>query len=141
MTARFAFLSAVLIKTTMILGQAGPPFISDDPATPGNGKWETILATTIERHDTRWLWEVPLLDINYGLGDRIQLKYETPWLVLDDDGRGPITGPGNSLLGFKWRFLDGGEEHLSMSLYPQFQFNNSSHSARRGLVERGSDLL
>jgi hypothetical protein len=28
----------------------------------------------------------PLLDINYGLGDRIQLKYQVPYLLDSDNG-------------------------------------------------------
>ena len=33
------------------LGQGGPPMITDDPGTPGNGKWEINLAIAFEhRH-------------------------------------------------------------------------------------------
>lgn len=121
--------------------QGGPPLITDDPGTPGNGKWEIILSTGLEKTDNNWRWEAPLLDVNYGLGDHIQLKFEVPWVVLDEESQGARAGIGNSLVGCKWRFLDAETHGLDMSLYPQLELNNSSRSAERGLVEDGSELL
>ncbi len=31
-----------------VLGQGGPPMITDDPGTPGNGKWENNVAIAFE---------------------------------------------------------------------------------------------
>ena len=96
----------VLLIVDRAFGQGGPPLITDDPGTPGAGKWEVIFALTLEKTGQHWLTEVPVIDINYGLGERIQLKYEISGLIADEPGSGPQGGLSNSLVGFKWRFLD-----------------------------------
>ncbi len=72
------------LSTRAVLAQGGPPLITDDPGTPGDGNWEINIAFTAEKRKTVRSYENPILDINYGLGDRIQLKYEVPWLDLDE---------------------------------------------------------
>jgi len=64
------------LSTRAVLAQGGPPLITDDPGTPGDGKWEINVAFEAEKRGTQRSYAIPLLDINYGLGDRIQLKYE-----------------------------------------------------------------
>jgi hypothetical protein len=118
--------------------QGGPPLRTDDPGTPGDGNWEVNLAATADKRDSRLLLEAPLVDINYGVGERIQLKFEIPWLFLDEDDGPSKNGLGNSQVGVKWRFLDQAEEWLDVSVYPQVEFNNPSSSARRDLVDDGT---
>jgi len=120
----------------------GPPLITDDPGTPGNGRWEINLAVTIDQTRVERALEVPLLDINYGLGDHIQLKYEGALLVVDEQDAGPRGTPSNSLVGVKWRFLDEDSHGISMSIYPQVEFNNPGlDAARHGLVDDGTQVL
>ncbi len=107
--------------------QAGPPFRTDDPETPGNKHWEINIGFLGDRSPADGDYEVPDLDLNYGLGDRIQLKYELPAAVHEDRAGGNVhatSGPGGaaanspgnkavgglgeSLLGIKYRFY----EHL-----------------------------
>ena len=121
--------------------QGGPPLLTDDTGTPGPGRWEINLAFTAERQESSWLLESPLLDLNYGLGKRIQLKLEVPWLVENDDILGVQTGLGNSRMGVKWRFLGEGESPLAISFYPQLIVNNPGSAARRGLAEKGTQML
>jgi len=56
--------------------QAGPPFLTNDPGTPGNANWEINLGSmqTIARGVSSY--QVPQIDLNFGVGDRIQLTYE-----------------------------------------------------------------
>ena len=49
--------------------QGGPPMITDDPETPGNGKFEINLAVAFERRPHEISLDVPAIDINYGWGD------------------------------------------------------------------------
>jgi hypothetical protein len=86
--------------------------------------------------------EAPLLDINYGWGDRIQLKCQTPY-VWDNDGSARYRGGmGNTLLGVKWRFFQQSREGgWNISTYPQVEINNPDHSYARGLVELGPRFL
>ena len=111
--------------------------ITDDPGTPGDGHWEINVAfTTVHSPDER-IAEMPLVDLNYGIGERLQLKYEVAWLRLEDDS-GRHDGFSNSLAGVKWRFYDAGEEAWSASAYPQLEFNNpGSHADERGLADSG----
>jgi len=128
-------------STRAVLAQGGPPLITDDPGTPGDGKWEINLALTAEKRRRERSYESPLLDINYGLGERIQLKYEVPWLALDERGKHTKNGLGNSLVGVKWRFFDQDEQGIDMSVYPQIEFNNSQSSYNRGLVKKGMGFV
>lgn len=124
-----------------LLAQGGPPLLTDDPGTPGDGVWEVNVALTVEKLSDATLWEAPLLDGNYGVGEHVQLKVEFPWLVLDEEGRSARSGLGNTTIGVKWRFLDEEKSGLSVSTYPQVEFNNPTSSDRRGLVETGTELF
>lgn len=121
--------------------QGGPPLLTDDPETPGNNHWEINIATTLERTRDSKEQEIPILDINYGLGKRLQLKFEVPYLRVKDGDERAKTGLGNSNVGVKWRFYDNEKTGLAISTYPQLEFNNPTSSVRRGLVERGAELL
>jgi hypothetical protein len=118
--------------------QGGPPFIGDDPGTPGDGNWEVNLALYNERHPTESIYNAPILDANYGWGPRIQLKYQVPYLVDGTDGGPTRSGLGKSLAGVKWRFYDSDENGLQISTYPQLEFNNPTSSLARGLVDYGT---
>ncbi len=55
--------------------QGGPPFITDDPGTPGNHHWEINFGWIANHNPGQSYYEIPDVDLNYGWGDRIQLKY------------------------------------------------------------------
>lgn len=132
---------STLLGVARLCAQGGPPMITDDPGTPGDGHWEINVALTTERRPGERITEMPLLDLNYGVGDRIQLKYEAAWLRLSENGD-QHDGLSNSLVGVKWRFYDAGEKAWSASTYPQLEFNNpGSHSDDRGLAEHGTGLI
>lgn len=97
----------------------GPPLLTDDPGTVEPGHWEINLAWTAERSADAKYDEAPLADINYGLNDTTQLKFEMPWVVAT--GR-DSNGFGAGIAGVKWRFVDGGEHGWLVSTYPQVQF-------------------
>lgn len=120
---------------------AGPPLLTDDTGTPGDRHWEINIAYTLEKRHTTATHETPILDLNYGVGDNVQIKYEVPWLVFHESGGGTKSGRGNSVAGIKWRFFDEKTDGVAMSLYPQFEFNNPTSSADRGIVDEGTNLL
>jgi hypothetical protein len=122
------------------IAQGGPPLFTDDPGTPGAGNWEVNVAMTMDRTASFSTWGTPLVDANYGWGERVQLKLEMPWVVASDDA-GTRSGIGNPLFGVKWRFLDEETAGIAVSTYPQFGFNLVSSSADRGLVERESSVF
>ncbi len=57
--------------------QGGPPMVTDDPGTPGSGNWEINIAALGAFSSSQQLIQTPYFDINYGLGERLQLKVET----------------------------------------------------------------
>lgn len=104
-----------------------PPMISDDTDTPGPGNWEVNAVFGGDFSPDSQAWDLPLLDLNYGIGERLQLKYEVPYgyaRMTQADATGTTTtttasGIGNSLFGVKYRFYDNEESGLSLALYPQ----------------------
>jgi hypothetical protein len=137
-----SLVACALVHCSLARGQGGPPMVTDDPGTPGNGHWEINVAWLGERSSGETMQDEPLLDMNYGVGERIQLKYEVPWLAVRDPDLGSRSGVGDSLAGVKWRFYDTGDpKGWQISTYPQFEFNTFSRSYQRGIVEQGSGWL
>ena len=123
-------------------GQGGPPMLTDDPGTPGPGHWEVNVAWLREQRPGGSVDELPLLDLNYGVGDRLQLKYEASLLSERHAGLPDGHGMSNSLVGVKWRFLDEERDGVALSTYPQIEFRNpASGAARRGLSADENSLL
>ena len=121
--------------------QAGPPFLTNDPGTPGHGNWELnfAFAPTIARDGDAY--QVPQFDFNFGLGDRIQLTYEIPYVVAKGDGAPGHGGWGNSVPGIKWRFLDQGDGGWRASLFPQVQTGGSVRAQENGIAAPGPRYL
>jgi hypothetical protein len=117
---------------------AGPPILTDDTGTPGPGKWETNMGFTVEKRRDATLYNTPALDLNYGVGDRIQLNYSISWIVLATKDEATKNGLSNSEVAVKWRFLDEDKNGIALSVYPRFIYNNPGSSADRGLVDRGT---
>jgi hypothetical protein len=141
MLRRLLPFAAVLLFSALALAQGGPPLQTDDPGTPGNNNWEINLAFLPDLRGTSRSYNAPILDLNYGVGDRIQLKYQVPYLLQSTAG-GPLeSGLGKSLAGVKWRFFQDDAHQLNISTYPQLEFNNPTDSVRRGLADPGTRLL
>src|SRR5208282_613096 len=126
--------------------QGGPPFITDDPGTPGNKHWEINFGWIADYNPGNASYQTPDVDMNYGWGDRIQLKYELPMAVATDPNKTTRAGLGESLLGVKWRPYEhhkageaASDENMDFSIgtYPQASINNPTSAVRRGIVETG----
>ncbi len=136
-----AFLALLLLAPVSLRAQGGPPLLTDDPGTPGNHNWEVNLGYTSDRQPADNYYEAPILDMNYGWGDRVQLKYEMPF-VCNSTNNGPLlSGPGDSKFGVKIRFLQNEKIDLNISTYPQIEINNTQNSVRRNLVYQGPQFL
>jgi hypothetical protein len=134
-------MAAIVLVPPNAWAQGGPPLITDDPDTPGPGYWEINLATIVEKSRPERRSEAPLADINYGIGTRIQLKFEIPWVTMVSPDQSAQTGIGNNNTGVKWRFLGREGEPVSWSIYPQLEMNTRESSAVKGLVERQTRLF
>jgi hypothetical protein len=122
--------------------QGGPPLLTDDPDTPGPNHWEINVAVTLENMARGWEAATPLLDMNYGVGERIQLKYQVQFNDLAPPSGAVRAGMGNSLAGVKWRFIDQtNASWLEVSTYPQLEFVYPASSPPRGLAVSGDNVL
>jgi hypothetical protein len=126
--------------------QGGPPFITDDPGTPGNHHWEINFGWIANHNPGQSYYEIPDVDMNYGWGDKVQLKWELPFAAGTDTSGGTGFGLGESLIGIKMRpyeYHTRGEKPsddnmlFSLGFYPQVSINNPTSSVRRGIVEPG----
>ena len=112
--------------------------ITDDPGTPGNGRFEINLAVAFEHRAEETAWDLPAIDLNYGVGERIQLTLQTAPVLLKRRDRGARGGLGGTEAAVKWRFFDDENNGLSISTFPRVIFNVLHSSVRRGFVEDGT---
>ena len=136
--ALFCALAICAVSVTSAHGQGGPPMITDDPGTPGPGKWETNIAIAFEHRSSETSLDLPEIDLNYGVGEHIQLTLQSAPVLLKRDDHGPIGGLGGTEAAVKWRFLDEDKNGLDMSMFPRVIFNIQQSAARRGLAEDGT---
>jgi hypothetical protein len=122
----------------MAFAQGGPPMITDDPGTPGKGKWENNFAIIFEHRPNETSIDLPEIDLNYGVGEHIQLTLQNAPVLLKRSGHGLIGGLGSTEAAVKWRFLDEATSGLDMSMFPRVIFNVTQSSVRRGLAEDGT---
>jgi hypothetical protein len=116
--------------------------VTDDPGTPGNNHWEINVAWTDLRTPGSTLTGVPLLDANYGVGDRIQLNYQASWNSVRAADQSEQDGMSDSQIAVKWRFYDAGDTALQLSAYPRITFlNPGSDSDRRGTADPDTTFL
>ena len=112
--------------------------ITDDPGTPGSGKWEINLAISFEHRSGQTSLDLPEIDLNYGVGENIQLTLQTAPVLLKREDRGLIAGLGGTETAVKWRFLDEEKSGFDVSMFPRIIFNIQQSSARHGLAEDGT---
>jgi hypothetical protein len=121
--------------------QGGPPYYTNDPGTPGNLNWEINLGYMPFLYSNQSVSHTPDVDINFGIGDRIQLTYENAWLRVQNPSSQVKFGLGQSNPGVKWRFYDGGESGLAISTFPQLFLNNPDDAVRRGITPASDAFL
>jgi len=124
----------------------GPPFITDDPGTPGNRQWEINVGWIGNHNPAHASYQLPNIDINYGWGDRIQLMFSPYLAAATDENNTTRAGLGETVFGVKWRYFEHhsagqhkSDENMNFSLgtYPQVTINNPTSTVRRGIVEPG----
>jgi len=134
-------LAILMAGASSVWAQGGPPMVTDDPGTPGDGHWEINLATMGSRTAHRWAVDVFDADINYGWGDRIQLKLDAPWSALRDEDGAWRNGLGAVNAGVKWRFVDADDHGFSLSTYPQYLSAWSSVAKRRSVASPDAEFF
>jgi hypothetical protein len=81
---------------------------------------------------------LPAIDLNYGVGEHIQLTLQGRPVLRKRSGHGLIGGLGGTEAAVKWRFLDEEKSGFDASMFPRVIFNITQSSVRRGLAEDGT---
>ena len=126
----------ILFSSFQVFAQGGPPMLTDDSGTPGEGKWENNFAALYEGSKSDYSIALPVFDLNYGVGERIQLNLAAAWT----SGRGERIAKtfDNISPGLKYRFIDEDKQGISVSTYPHvlFSFNpvDTTKSVEYGFI-------
>jgi len=132
---------SLLLAPALVRAQGGPPYYTNDPGTPGTNNWEINIGYMPFLYNGLSVSHTPDVDINFGLGERIQLTFENA-VLRDRFGSGKAEyGIGQDQLGVKWRFYDNEKNGLGISVFPQVSINNPDNSVRRGITPPGASLL
>ena len=137
-----AFLPAILLVAVpqRASAQAGPPLLTNDPGTPGPKEWEINLGVQPVLRQGVSQIQLPQLDINYGVGERIQLTVEVPYVIQSTNTPNLQTGWANAFTGVKWRFLDNWHG-WNVSTFPQLETGGPQGSVKNGIAGSGNRLL
>jgi hypothetical protein len=131
----------LLITSGSAEAQGGPPYYTNDPGTPGPMNWEINLGYMPFLFNGQSIVHTPDVDINFGLGDRIQLTCELAWLRVDHQVAPPQYGLSQDQLGVKWRFYDDEKSGFAVATFPQLSVNNPDGSVERGITPPGASLI
>lgn len=124
----------------MMAALALPAAATEDTDTPGPGHWENNLGISAERAHGSWRLALPEAEMNYGVGDTVQLVLGLPYVRVHDKGSDWSSGFGNFTAGAKWRFFEDAEGGTAMAIFPRLTWNAKSSTASRGLETRGYAL-
>ena len=119
-----------------------PPLTIDDPETPGCHIWEVniLLDGDLTKNSKRF--ELPVIDINYGIGNNIEVFFATPF-VTNNSNVETISTIGKSEAGIKWMFYNHDKSGTNMAISPRIEFNvdgTSSNGVKAGNVEPGTTI-
>jgi len=134
-------LTTLALSPSAARADAGPPYLTNDPGTPGNGNWEINIGALPAIGRDLAAYQLPQIDANFGLGERVQLTYEIPYVLASRTGEPHTSGWSNALPGVKWRFFDQGGEGWQLSTFPQLETAGSAAAQSRGIAAAGPRLL
>jgi hypothetical protein len=132
-----AMLALAAILSGAASAQGGAPLATEDTNTTPNGAWEINLIGSIARMPGVTEILAPDLDVNYGLGPRLQVKAEVPWVTVREEGAASKAGVGRAIAGIKWRVAGESGADGSIAVFPQYAWTLARSSARRGIVTEG----
>ncbi|WP_133480306.1 hypothetical protein [Cognatilysobacter segetis] len=131
---------ALLLASGGACAQAGPPMITNDPDTPGPGVWEINIAATGARVPGGFDLDAPDVDINRGVGERMQLSLHASWAHGRSNGAWR-SGLGDVEFGLRYRFLDAATDGVSMAVQPLYVRGWSAAARRRGLASENAEWV
>jgi hypothetical protein len=138
--AIFAVVVACVFTPAAVRAQGGPPLLTNDPGTPGPKSWEINIAAMPVFDQNGHSYQVPQLDINYGVGATLQLTVEVPYVAATAPGQPRAHGWSNAFPGVKWRFID--DKHgWNVSIFPTVETGGAAGDVRSGIADTGTRFL
>ena len=128
----------LLTVPTTASAQGGVPLLTDDASTIDKNHWEINLSSIMQRTTDEAVYEAPLLDINYGLIDHVQLNYQIPLAIRHEHESTTIGGIGKSNFGIKWNIFSEDSGAMAIGTFPQLIYINSNQAVDRGVVDKGT---
>lgn len=95
--------------------QGGPPMFTEGTGLLNGGQWEVNVATSTEPGDSARLYVSPLVDVNYGLSDRVAVSLTWPYLVRNAAPEPTDAALGRPEIGVKVLAID---RRVRVSTYP-----------------------
>jgi hypothetical protein len=139
--AKAALLLGVLLSGNLAPAQGGPPLITNDAGTPGDGHWEINLAASGSRTAGQLEIATPDIDINYGWGERVQFSMHVPWNHRKGAMQDWVSAPGPVELAIRWRFWDEDRHSIALAIQPHWVSAGSQDAIRKDLAPDGSELV
>lgn len=112
----------------------GPPMLTNDSGTPDPGTWENNFPFVFEGSKDIYTLEGPVVDINYGFNEKIQLTVEFPW--VKEKGQPVANKLDNITFGAKYRFHEDSNGY-SASTFPAAIISLNTPSADGRKVHYG----
>ena len=130
-------LGAVIVLSvggiTCAHAQAGPPLLTNDAGTPGPNRWEINLAGVRSTSGAETVQSLPDLDINYGVGEHIQVSVHLPWTQSQAmKGQGAL---GATEYAVRWRFLDQARAGVDMAVQPHMVLPGAPRAVREAVSQ------
>ena len=113
-----------LIHPGVAAAQGGPPYFTNDPATPGPQRWEINFGYIPVVSAGQSTTSMPDIDLNFGVGKRIQLTFEVGWIRQAAKSEPSYYGVSQDEIGVKWRFVQTEKHELDISVFPQVAVTN-----------------
>lgn len=138
--ARVAFVLLVMLTSTRLWGQAGPPFQTDDPTPVDLGHYEFYVFGTVDGTPAELDSTGPAFEFNWGAIPNVQLHAILPWGVIEPTNN-PVYAPGGAgpsaygltdmELGVKYGFIKQTPHRPQIGSFTMFEIPTGSYT--RGL--------
>ena len=119
----------------------GTPLFTDDTGTPGDKHIEFNTMFVGDFQNDHRQFQTPLLDFNYGIGARLQLKAQIPLATQTSTTIGPHTAFGDMGIGVKYRFYEDTQTGISLAVFPQIFFPVEQHAINTRISARGYETM
>jgi hypothetical protein len=117
--------AALALAACAVPANAGPPYLTDDPAPTETGHWEIYAFTAGEGRRAR-LDDDSGLDLNYGAVKDVQLTATVPLSIAHEPGSGWRSGTGDLELAVKYRLVNDERSGVSVAVFPRAILPTSS---------------